>query len=82
MFERLARLAGLGAFGAGAGLAGLFGAVIYLTLPGSPGGMDLTSSLVTWIALGGVTAALITVHVAIGRQLLRLGQGAERRHPL
>lgn len=80
MLERVARLAGLGAYGACAGLIGLFGLVIYVTLPG--GGMDLTSSLVTWISIGGLIAALIVVHVVLGRQLLRLGQGSERKHPL
>lgn len=64
------RLLGLGALGAGAGIAAGFLLVLYLTRPESSSGMDATSRLVTWIALGGVIVALVAVHVVLGLQLL------------
>ena len=82
MFEKLARLAGLGAFGACAGFVALFLGLVYLTWPGVTSGIDATNSIVTWISLSGVFGAIIVVHVVIGRELLRLGKGAGVRHPL
>jgi hypothetical protein len=82
MPPRIAKLAGLGAFGACAGLLGLYLLIAYLSRPTSRGGIDAVNAAVAWIALAGVVAALIIVHVAIGRQLLRLAQGANVRHPL
>ena len=51
-------------------------------MPTSTNGIDMTNALVSWISLSGVIAALIVVHVAIARQLMRLAKGAEIRHPL
>jgi hypothetical protein len=82
MPPKFAKLAGLGAFGACAGLLGLYALLIILTRPASRGGIDMTNAVVTWIALGGLFFALIAVHVVIGRRLLRLAQGADKRHPL
>lgn len=82
MLEKLARLAGFGAFGASAGLLAAFVGLVYFTWPTTSGGIDMTNSVVTWISLSGLVAALVIVHVAIGRQLLRLGQGADVKHPL
>jgi hypothetical protein len=82
MPPKVARLAGLGAFGASAGLLALYLFLVYLTRPATRGGIDIVNAAVAWIALGGLFAALIIVHVAIGKQLLRLAQGAETRHPL
>lgn len=82
MPPKIARLAGLGAFGACAGLLALYLFLVYLTRPATRGGIDIVNAVVAWIALGGLFAALIIVHVAIGKQLLRLAQGAERKHPL
>jgi len=82
MLPRIARLAGLGAFAACGGLSLLFGITVRITRPGGASGLDLTTSLVTWISLGGVTAALIVVHMVIGRQLLLLGRGVDQKHPL
>jgi len=79
---RLAGLAGLGAFGACAGLLALYLLLVYVTRPSARGGIDVVNAAVVWIALGGLFAALIIVHVVIGRQLLRLAQGEHRRHPL
>lgn len=82
MFATIARFAGLGAFGACAGLVGLYAGVVFITLPGKGSGIDMTSAVVTWISLAGVTAALIIVHVMIGRRLLRLAERPGMRHEL
>jgi hypothetical protein len=82
MPPKIARLAGLGAFGACAGLLALYLGLVFLTRPGPTAGIDRTSAMVTWIALGGLFAALIVAHIVIARQLLRLAQGADRKHPL
>lgn len=68
------RLLGLGALGAGAGIAALFLVVVFITRPEASSGMDATSRMVTWIALGGVIVALVAVHVVLGLQLLRDGE--------
>jgi hypothetical protein len=81
MPPKIAKLAGLGAFGASAGLLGLYLLLVFLTRPQPSGGIDTTNAIVTWIALGGLFAALIAVHVVIGRRLLQLGTDADR-HPL
>jgi hypothetical protein len=78
MPPKIARLAGLGAFGASAGLALLYALLIYLTRPTPRGGIDLTNAMVTWIALGGVFAALIGAHVVVGRRLLEIARGARQ----
>jgi membrane associated rhomboid family serine protease len=82
MPPKIARLAGLGAFGACAGLLALYLLLIYVTRPSSRGGIDIINAAVVWIALGGLFAGLIIVHVAIGKQLLRLAQGEQVKHPL
>lgn len=82
MPPKIARLAGLGAFGACAGLLGLYVLIVLITRPMGRGGIDVTNAVVTWIALGGLIAALIAVHVVIGRQLLQLAQGEDVKHPL
>jgi hypothetical protein len=79
---KFAKLAGLGAFGACAGLVLVYLGLIFFTRPMTGGGIDDTNAAVAWIALGGVILALIAVHVAIGKQLLRLGKGAGIRHEL
>jgi hypothetical protein len=82
MPPRVARLAGLGAFGACAGLVALYLLIAWISRPTRSGGIDSTLSWIVWIALAGVFAALVIVHVAMGRQLLRLAQGPDVRHPL
>lgn len=82
MPTRFARLAGLGAFGACAGLLALFLLLAFVSRPTPTGGINLATAAVTWISLGGLFAALILVHVAIGRQLLLLSRGWDVRHPL
>ena len=82
MPPRIAKLAGLGAFGASAGLLALYLVLVYLTRPGTLGGIDGTNAAVTWISLGGLFAALIVLHVVIARQLLQLAKGPDIRHPL
>jgi hypothetical protein len=44
--------------------------------------MNAATATVVWISLAGVFAALIIVHVVIGRQLVTLSKGFEVRHPL
>jgi hypothetical protein len=82
MPPRIAKLAGLGAFGACAGLLALYLAMLFLTRPLARGGIDFTNAVVAWISLGGLIAALIAVHVVIGRQLLLLAKGDRVKHPL
>lgn len=82
MPPRIARLAGLGAFGACAGLLALYLLLVFVTRPARTGGIDGINAAVAWIALGGLFLALIAAHIVIGRQLLRLAQGANVRHPL
>jgi hypothetical protein len=82
MPPKIARLAGLGAFGACAGLLALYLLLVYVTRPSTRGGIDLVNAAVVWIALGGLFAALIVVHVVIGKRLLRLAQGENVRHPV
>jgi hypothetical protein len=78
MPPKIARLAGLGAYAASAGLALLYLLLLYLTRPTSRGGIDPVNAVVTWIALGGVFAALIGAHVLIGRRLLDVAKGVRR----
>jgi hypothetical protein len=73
-------MAGLGALGAGAGLALLCLLLLFFTRPAQYTGMDATLRTLTWIAFIGVFAALILVHVILGRQLLALSRG-ERPAP-
>ena len=82
MPPKIAKLAGLGAFGACAGLLGLYLLLVFITRPGRYSGIDNVNAAVTWIALGGLFAALIIAHIAIAKQLLRLSRGADVRHPL
>jgi hypothetical protein len=74
MPPKIARLAGLGAFGACAGMLALFALIIFLTRWTPLGGMMPALSVVTWISLAIVFAALIGAHVAIGKQLMHLGK--------
>jgi hypothetical protein len=78
MPPKIAKLAGLGAFAACAGLSLLYALLIYVTRPTARGGIDQANALVTWIALGGVFAALIGAHALIGRRLLEVARGTRR----
>ena len=80
MPPKIARLAGLGAFGACAGLLLLYFGLVFLSVPRIRGGIDMTSAVVAWIALGGLFAGLIIAHIVVGKQLLRMASGG--RHPL
>jgi hypothetical protein len=82
MDTRIARFAGLGAFGACAGLLALFLLIAWVARPVPTGGINAATTWVTWISLGGLFAALIIVHVVLGRRLLLLSQGRDVRHPL
>lgn len=82
MPPRIARLAALGAFGACAGLLTLFLLLVFVTRPARTGGIDSANAAVAWIAFGGLFLALIAAHVVVARQLLRLAQGSDIKHPL
>ena len=75
MPPKIARLAGLGAFGACAGMVALFALIIFFTRSTPLGGMMPALSYLTWISLAVVFAALIAAHIAIGKQLMRIGKG-------
>ena len=81
MPPKFAKLAGLGAFGASAGLALMYLALVVLLMrPSSLHGIDGINAAVAWISLGGLFAALIIVHVAIGKQLLLLAKDPDMKH--
>jgi hypothetical protein len=83
MPPKFAKLAGLGAFGASAGLALMYVALVVLLMrPSALTGIDGINAAVAWISLGGLFAALIVAHVAIGKQLLLLSKGADIKRPL
>jgi len=82
MPPKIAKLAGLGALGACAGLLALYALLVFITRPARLGGIDGINAAVAWISLGGLFAALIIVHVVLGKQLLRLARGADIRYPL
>jgi apolipoprotein N-acyltransferase len=81
-FDQIAKLLGLGAFGAIGGFGVAYLGFIWLTTPSRTGGIDRIGAAVTLIAVGGVLLALIAVHVALGKQLLLLSQGRDKKHPL
>ncbi|MEO5567762.1 MAG: hypothetical protein ABIR92_04690 [Gemmatimonadaceae bacterium] len=75
MPPKIARLAGLGAYGACAGMLALFALLVLATRSTPRGGMMSSQSWVAWISLAIVFAALIAVHVAIGKQLMHIAKG-------
>lgn len=79
MPPKIARLAGLGAFGASAAFVALFALIAYASRRTPTGGMMPALSAVTWISVGLVVIALVAVHVAIGKQLLYIGNGGGPR---
>lgn len=79
MSPRVARLAALGAFGACGLFVFLYLYVAYLSRQTSTGGMMSTLSVVTWISLALVVAALVAAHIPIGRQLMHIANGDHPR---
>lgn len=81
------KLAALGALGACAGLLALYGLLVATMLPSTREASNLTNMAVTLIAVGGVLAALILVHLLAARQLFRMARdddqvrAASRRKP-
>jgi hypothetical protein len=63
------KLAALGAVGACGGMALIFVAVAIFLRPFPNGGMDGTSYALTLMAIGGLIAGLIAVHLALAHQL-------------
>ena len=82
MPPKIAKLAGLGAFGACVGLLGLYLFLVFISRPTPLHGIDGVNAAVAWISLGGLFAALIIAHIAIGKQLLLLAKGANIKRPL
>ncbi len=70
----LLRLVGLGGLGAAGGLLLLYLGLVFVTIPNSAGGMNLTTALVTWISAGVVIAGLIAPHVVYSLILLRMAK--------
>lgn len=68
---RTQQLAGLGALAVAAGLLGVYALIAYIAAPIGSNGIDRTNATIVWISVGLVIVALIAVHVALGRQLLR-----------
>lgn len=76
---RTQRLAGLGAFAAAAGLVAAYALLAYLAAPGGMAGIDRANAAIVYISAGLVVAALVGVHVVLGRQLLRAAGGGATR---
>ena len=72
------KLAALGALGACAGLLALYGLLVATMLPSPREASDLTNMAVTLIAVGGVLAALILVHLLAARELFRMARDDDR----
>lgn len=79
MPPRIAKLVGYGAFGAIALFVVIFLLVFLATLPRSAPGMTTVLDVVTWIAVGLMILAMITLHVIIARQLIYIGRGGPPR---
>jgi hypothetical protein len=75
MPPKIARLAGMGAYGACVFFVALYLFVAYLSRHTATGGMTNALAAVTWISLGVVVLGIIAVHVAIGKQLMRISEG-------
>jgi FtsH-binding integral membrane protein len=70
---KYAKLAGLGAFGACAGMVALFALMVWFTRHTSTGGMTTGLWAVEVISMVIVFLCLIAAHVAIGKQLMHIG---------
>lgn len=79
MPPRYARLAGLGAFGACGAFVVIYLYVAWLSRHTTTGGIMPVLSVLTWISVGLVVLALIALHVAIGKQLMYIGNGGGSR---
>lgn len=68
--KRFATLAALGALAVCAGSLGLYLLVAFGSRPTQLGGIDVTQSVVTWIALAVPFALIIATHLVYARVLL------------
>lgn len=82
MPKLVARLLGIGAYLAGAVLLAVFALVAYSSRKTFTGGLDATTSHVTWLSLGGVILGLVIVAHVLGRQLLLIGRKGDVPQPL
>ncbi len=78
----IARVLGIGAYLGGVVLLALFALVAYSSRKTTTGGLDATTSHVTWLALGGVILGLLIVDHVIGRQLLLIARKGDIPQPL
>jgi hypothetical protein len=74
----LAHLAGLGALAASGGLVLVFLVFVFITRP-NRAGIDGEHAAIAWIGVGGLVAALVAVHVLIGKRLMDAAKGVRRR---
>ena len=72
------RLAALGALGACGGMLALYALLVATMLPRPSEASDPGNMAVTLIAVGGVLAALILVHLVAARQLFRMAKDDDR----
>lgn len=79
MSPKIARLAGLGAFAACGLFLLIYLYVAYLSRHTTTGGIMTNLSVVAWISLLLVVAALIAAHIPIGAQLMHVANGDEPR---
>lgn len=82
MPKTIARLLGLAAYAACGGIAAAYVLVAFVSRDTATGGMDATMTHVTWLALGGVTLAIIFVHHVVGRQFLLIAREGDTPQPL
>lgn len=73
------KLAALGALGASAGLLALYALLVAIMLPSPTEASNVTNMAVTLIAVGGVLAALVLVHLLAARQLFRMAREHDQR---
>jgi len=80
--QSIARLLGLGAYAACTGIMALYLLMAFVSRHTATGGIDYTESHVVWIALGGITIALLIAHHVVGRQLLILARDGDKPQEL
>ena len=78
VYGKFARLAALGALGATLGLLGLFALFAFFTRPTRTGGMNWSTTAVTWLSVGIVIAILVAVHLVLARELQRASRAGMR----
>ena len=75
-----ARLAALGAVAVSAGTFAIWLLTVFVTRPSHGGGIDNTHFILSLMSVGLICAAVIAVHLAFARQLLRYWKEGHQRH--